>query len=34
MSNNTYSTIHTPKHTFTLLNVLYVPYIKKPLLYV
>jgi hypothetical protein len=34
MSNDAHSTIHTPKHTFTLSNVLYVSHIKKNLLFV
>jgi hypothetical protein len=29
ISSVSHSTIHTHKHIFTLLNVLYVPYIKK-----
>lgn len=32
ISSVSHSTIHTCKHIFTLLNVLHVPYIKKPLL--
>jgi hypothetical protein len=34
MSNDAHSTIHTPKRTFTLSNVLYVSHIKKNLLFV
>ena len=32
ISNIAYSKIHSPKHTFTLSNILHVPDIKKPLL--
>jgi hypothetical protein len=29
ISNTTHTTIHTPKHIFTLFNVLYMPQVKK-----
>ena len=34
ISNITHSKIHSPKRMFTLSNILYVPDIKKPLLFV
>jgi len=34
ISNIGYIMLHTPKHTFTLSNVLHVPHITKPLLFV
>jgi hypothetical protein len=29
ISNITHTTLHTPKHTFTLSNIIHVPQIKK-----